>query len=59
MYGLDLYHKTRPLLFHRLTKLAKATQRGLCERSHIRHFPQILRFSHFCKIPLGRSIPFL
>ena len=59
LYGLDLYHKTRPLLFHRLTKLAKASQRDLHERSHIRHFSQISRILHFGKIPLGRSIPFL
>ena len=31
LYGLDLYHKTRPLLFRRLTKSVKADLKELCE----------------------------
>ena len=31
LYGLDLYHKTRPLLFRRLTKSVKADPKELCE----------------------------
>ena len=40
LYGLDLYHKTRPLLFHRLTKLAKATRKAAVKLRHIRRFSQ-------------------
>ena len=40
LYGLDLYHKTRPLLFHRLTKLAKATRKTAVKLRHIRRFSQ-------------------
>ena len=59
LYGLDLYHKTRPLLFHRLTKLVKATQKTGLETNHIRHFSQSFRGCRKGSILLGRSIPFL
>ena len=59
LYGLDLNHKTRPLLFHRLTKLAKAARKSVVKGRHIRHFSQTFQFHCFCEISLGRSIPFL